>query len=153
MQCWKARRWLSPYLDGELDESRKTDLEAHLARCGNCRAELARLRGQWAGLAHAKPAPQVPPDLWNQVSRALDEWERLPWYRRREAHLLRAACVSVCVAVGFACGALLSWGGAATNDVSPADAVPERMVVAEAFDVRSFGFGEEMEGLFRCVPK
>jgi anti-sigma factor RsiW len=36
---------LSSYLDGELDASQRTALEAHLRDCGDCDVELSQLRG------------------------------------------------------------------------------------------------------------
>jgi anti-sigma factor RsiW len=153
MQCSKTRRWLSAYLDGELGERRKAHLEAHLARCGDCAAELARAKEEWVELADAEPASAVPGDLWSQVSRALDESQRLPWHRRRRLLVLRAACVSACVTLGFAGGALLSWRGGATDGAGSMSTVSERALVAEAFDAQAFGLGEEMERLLRCVPR
>jgi anti-sigma factor RsiW len=148
MRCFKARKWLSAYLDGELDGRRRAALEDHLMRCNRCAAELARSKKQWAGLANVGPVPSIPSDLWGHVNQVLDEAERLPWYQ-----LFRAACVTACVALGFVSGALLSWRGPSADRVRPETSVSEKMLVAEAFDKTAFGLGEEKEGLLRCVPK
>jgi anti-sigma factor RsiW len=153
MRCYKARKWLYAYLDGELDGRRRAALEDHLGRCSSCAAELARSKEQWAQLADVGPAPSIPPDLWGHVNQALDEAERLPWYRRHREQLLRAACVTVSVALGFAGGALLSWRGPSVDNARPEISVSENMLVAEAFDKTAFGLGEKKEGLFRCAPR
>ena len=44
MQCFEATELLSSYLDGELDESERLDLERHLRICDKCSAELRELR-------------------------------------------------------------------------------------------------------------
>lgn len=44
LSCRKARRLLSPYLDGALKASERERLEAHLPSCPACRAELELLR-------------------------------------------------------------------------------------------------------------
>ena len=36
MRCWQARRHVSAYLDGELDEATKSMVEGHLAGCPTC---------------------------------------------------------------------------------------------------------------------
>jgi RNA polymerase sigma-70 factor (ECF subfamily) len=36
IRCWQARRHVSAYLDGELDESTKSMVEGHLAGCPTC---------------------------------------------------------------------------------------------------------------------
>ncbi len=153
MRCFKARTWLSAYLDGELDGRRRAALEDHLMRCNRCAAELGSSKEQWAGLANVGPAPSIPSDLWGHVIQALDDAERLPWYRLRRVQLFRAACVTACVALGFVSGALLSWRGPSADSVHPEISVSEKMLVAEAFDATAFGLGEEKEGLLRCVPK
>jgi RNA polymerase sigma-70 factor (ECF subfamily) len=36
LRCWRARRHISAYLDGELDERTRAAVEAHLASCPTC---------------------------------------------------------------------------------------------------------------------
>ncbi len=36
MRCWQARRHVSSYLDGELDEATRSRVEGHLAGCPTC---------------------------------------------------------------------------------------------------------------------
>jgi hypothetical protein len=50
---------LSAYLDNELDVRKRRQVEAHLAQCANCRAELARLRRLSDLLRDSKPLPRA----------------------------------------------------------------------------------------------
>ena len=57
---WDERReQLSAYLDGELVDAAREQLEAHLADCADCRRELAELR-QVRALLRALPTPALP---------------------------------------------------------------------------------------------
>jgi anti-sigma factor RsiW len=60
MSCDDFKAMLPEYWDGKLDEADRLILDAHLARCGACRMEAARLRGIWAGLGElaAETAPR-----------------------------------------------------------------------------------------------
>lgn len=57
---------LSAYLDGELRPEEKAQLEAHLAGCPDCRAELGQLRAV-SGLVKAQAMEPVPPALKKAV--------------------------------------------------------------------------------------
>lgn len=45
LRCWQARRHVSVYLDGELDEPTKATVERHLASCPTCPPLYASLVG------------------------------------------------------------------------------------------------------------
>ena len=153
MRCYRARRWLSTYLDDELDPGWREALETHLDSCEACSAELELYKHHWASLAEGVQAPALPANLWGQILSSLDESERLPWHRRYRARLLQVACVTACVLLGFAGGAHLSWKQPPAVDASERVSMSERMMIAEAFDVTAFGLSEGKEGLLRCVPK
>jgi anti-sigma factor RsiW len=155
MRCYRARRWLSAYIDDEIDPRRREALEAHIAGCEACSAELRRLKEHWEALVEGDRAPPPPPsDLWGQILESLDGAERLPWHRQHRGRLLQAACVAACVVLGFSGGALLSWRQPSAVVATNAAAMGERMMVAEAFDdTAAFGLTEGKEGLLRCVPK
>jgi RNA polymerase sigma-70 factor (ECF subfamily) len=50
MHCWRARRHVSAYLDGELDEATKLTVERHLESCPTCPPLYASLVGVRASL-------------------------------------------------------------------------------------------------------
>jgi predicted anti-sigma-YlaC factor YlaD len=54
------REWLNAYLDGELHGSRLREVEAHLAECPTCQAELESLAGI-SNMLHEVPEPEYMP--------------------------------------------------------------------------------------------
>jgi RNA polymerase sigma-70 factor (ECF subfamily) len=53
LRCWRARRHVSSYLDGELDADTRRAVEDHLATCPTCPplyAALVGVRAHMAGL-------------------------------------------------------------------------------------------------------
>jgi len=61
---WKNR--LSEYLDGDLDNTERAAIEAHLATCGDCYATLAELRHvvtRAKALADSEPEADLWPDI------------------------------------------------------------------------------------------
>jgi len=56
MDCEEVRLNLLAYLDGEVSEDERTAIEAHVADCDQCAAELARLQALQADLWDAIPA-------------------------------------------------------------------------------------------------
>jgi anti-sigma factor RsiW len=45
MNCSKTRKLISPYIDGELSEVKKRELEDHMKGCEECRAEMEEMKG------------------------------------------------------------------------------------------------------------
>jgi anti-sigma factor RsiW len=146
-------RWLSEYVDGELDQKRHAAVERHLARCPGCRAALERLERQAAELADADPTPLLPADLWLRIQRELEESEQRPWYRTHRGVLQRAACVAACVLLGFGAGAFLSWRTPGAASAPPRPTLSEKRLVAEAFDTTIVGPMDNEGGLLRCDPR
>lgn len=81
--CWRTRRRLGAYQDGELDPTARGRMEAHLAACPACAAEgaaLARLRE--ALLAAAPEPPEaVWEAFWPQVRQRLASARPEPSHR------------------------------------------------------------------------
>ena len=59
LRCWRARRHISGYLDGELDDATKTAVEAHLEGCPTCPPLLASLVGIRATLGGLRDPDSV----------------------------------------------------------------------------------------------
>src|SRR6266851_453078 len=81
---WTNR--LSEYLDGELDDTERAVLEAHLATCGHCYATLGELRQVVAraqSLADTPPATDLWPDIAREIRRAQAPARRDRPVRRR----------------------------------------------------------------------
>ena len=58
--CDEARRWVDPWIDQELDPSAAMHVEAHMARCADCRAEGSDPRASERGIAlHQVLIPRV----------------------------------------------------------------------------------------------
>jgi len=62
LQCPKAKRMLSPYLDGAITGAEMIALERHLSQCGGCGRHYQALR-ETQGLLAKVARPKVPADL------------------------------------------------------------------------------------------
>jgi len=153
MRCNQAKKWFFAYLDDELDPGRQAALDAHLASCPDCAADLGRVKERWSELRAGleDPGPALPADLWGRIQADLDGSERQTWYRRNRGRLLQAACVAACVVLGFTGGALLSWEGPPAKRAQ--QGAEMGVLVAEAFDATSFGLNEGQGGLLTCAPE
>lgn len=70
LRCWKARRHVSGYLDGGLDEATKTAVEAHLQTCPTCPPLYASLVGVRATLGGLRDPDSVVEDAIAERVRA-----------------------------------------------------------------------------------
>ena len=80
--CPDKELLLHALADGELDAGNALALEAHLATCPGCAAELAAIREVKARLAETPAAWQAPPSLLARFDAAMDE-AAAPSPRRR----------------------------------------------------------------------
>jgi len=62
LRCWRARRHVSAYLDGELDDPTRTAVEAHLETCPTCPPLYASLVGVRATLGGLRDPDAVVED-------------------------------------------------------------------------------------------
>ncbi|MGB9920519.1 MAG: zf-HC2 domain-containing protein [Moorellales bacterium] len=109
MNCRQAENLISSYLDGELAEAERPELEAHLASCPACRQYAEELEAAQAALAGVFAAAEPPADLFERLMARVREAEagarpagraRQPWW----PGLRRAAAVAgLAAAVGLAC--------------------------------------------------
>lgn len=70
MPCDEMRDRFSPYLEGELGDSERKALEAHLGECADCAALLAVLRESVASL-RAAPEAEPPAHLARRIQEAV----------------------------------------------------------------------------------
>jgi anti-sigma factor RsiW len=125
--CAKHRKHLNAYLDGELPERKRHEVEHHLFQCPACRLELEGLRGL-APLLGSDEAPPVPAGLSVRIvaaaafrqrrkeaekryGRAWGEFLFQPW-------LVRGATTAALV-VGLAMGAWMGWTSNLRPDSEP----------------------------------
>jgi len=130
MQDWKEDSMshvdegtLHAYLDGELPSAERATLEAHLAGCATCRANLTEERGlrerASAVLGSARPAERPAPPL-EQLRR---EPQRSPWRVRRS--FAWAASIALALGLGYY---MRSPGASPLASVPPA---PTQVAVAQ----------------------
>jgi RNA polymerase sigma-70 factor (ECF subfamily) len=62
LRCWRARRHVSAYLDGELDEATRSAVEKHLEACPTCPPLYASLVGVRATLGDLRDPDTVVED-------------------------------------------------------------------------------------------
>jgi RNA polymerase sigma-70 factor (ECF subfamily) len=78
MHCWRARRRVSAYLDGELDEATKATVEDHLESCPTCPPLYASLVGVRASLGGLRdPDTVVEDEIADRILKRLAD-ERSP---------------------------------------------------------------------------
>lgn len=81
--CPTALKRLGAYVDGELQEARRQQVEAHVGSCQRCAAELERLRalGEHLRSSLAVPMPRRDADLfWEKVERKIQEAKVPRWW-------------------------------------------------------------------------
>jgi RNA polymerase sigma-70 factor, ECF subfamily len=79
LRCWRARRHVSAYLDGELDAATRTAVEAHLLDCPTCPPLYASLVGVRASLGGLRDPDTVVEDA--MAERIRDHLEAEPGRR------------------------------------------------------------------------
>ena len=113
MSCSRVKKRLSAYMDGELREEWRVQVELHLAACPRCREELERLRDVDRLLFDA-PKAAVPPFLASRVAaRTRQEVERgaeTPWWLPARSPTLGYAVASAVLAGGILLGVQLGRG-------------------------------------------
>jgi RNA polymerase sigma-70 factor (ECF subfamily) len=73
LRCWRARRHVSAYLDGELDQATRTMVETHLEDCPTCPPLYASLVGVRATLGGLRdPDTVVEETIADRIREGLD---------------------------------------------------------------------------------
>ena len=109
---------LSEYLDDELDAATPAEVEAHLAECAKCRADLEGLAGV---VARARTLTDAPPaaDLWRGIeARIAPRQVPRPTFTRRRFAFTMPQLIAASLALMIASGGMV-WlarlGGARTD--------------------------------------
>lgn len=116
MKCAKVKRMLSTFLDGELPDKAKLDVETHLTQCSDCRSELASLKADRELLSSVSVPELSPYFLTRTVARIreLKEQKEPVWERR----LIYQAGAAVLVILGIGLGLFLGSNLAQNNGIS-----------------------------------
>ena len=72
MQCQKAQRQISAYMDGELDAASSRSMERHISQCGACREMAAGFR-EVDVLMRGLPKLDMGPDFVGQLLEKVNE--------------------------------------------------------------------------------
>jgi hypothetical protein len=106
MNCREVRKWMSPYLDSELGQTKTFEVSEHLRTCARCAARFEAERGVDERMRErlAEPAESLPADVWSHVTRDITTPAWLRRLHQARAQLAVAACVIVVLV-----GAALVW--------------------------------------------
>ncbi len=115
ISCWYYQRWISPYLDGELDPRRRAQLERHMHRCSRCRTEYEKMLFASRLISQVGLPDEVPLRILAHSPFPVPSAARTGRMRRR--HLLwSAAAVGVALLMAAFAGFLPRWW---SEDESP----------------------------------
>lgn len=67
MNCNECRDLINLYLDRELEEHLRTDVESHLAGCPGCSYEAADWQACLSWLRRTFPEQAPPVELWEKI--------------------------------------------------------------------------------------
>lgn len=89
MRCSTARKWVSQYVDGDLDPRRRTQLKKHMDGCEDCR-KLMQDFTEIVGHAGAISDPSPRDVTWGKIQARLEgrpDGQRIPAYGARERRI------------------------------------------------------------------
>ena len=70
MKCDKAKIYLMEYIDGELGENLRQEVQAHLESCGACRQYQESLLSVVSPIRRSKKL-EVPENIWQEIKGAI----------------------------------------------------------------------------------
>jgi anti-sigma factor RsiW len=152
MTCHDTTMSLGVYLLGALEPSEQAEVEAHLAICETCRAELAELAAlpsmlEQISIDDIVPEPLAPSDdLFERVAaQARAEGTDDLTARRRRYHRLTAVAAAGAIVAGAGLGSWAIFGDHSPDRTSPQAGV--HMSVALASQASGTGYTVEVSGL------
>jgi anti-sigma factor RsiW len=101
MTCDEAEILLHALIDGELDAGHAREVEAHIAGCPRCAAELAAFREMKKAVAGADLRYAAPPQLRRRIEAALPQTTQTPSRRAVLRGFAMGSAVSAIAATGL----------------------------------------------------
>jgi anti-sigma factor RsiW len=101
MTCDEAEILLHALIDGELDAGHAREVEAHIAGCAACAAELAAYREMKKAVAGADLRYTAPPQLRRRIEAALPQTTQAPSRRAVLRGFAMGSAVSAIAATGL----------------------------------------------------
>ena len=75
MNCEKGKEWLAGWMDNQLTEAARAEMDAHLARCEECRRQLETNRQLWASMGEV-PVPLPSDKMQVRFDAMLDTYKQ-----------------------------------------------------------------------------
>ncbi|MBU0900143.1 zf-HC2 domain-containing protein [bacterium] len=104
MKCEKARRRLSAFLDGEINEKEGKEIRGHLGVCPSCSKELEALSFSWNFLLKLKLVEPPVHLIQRIITKVATIKKELPWWQEL---FLRPATAMFIIIVGLMIGSIL----------------------------------------------
>jgi hypothetical protein len=155
MTCHDTTMSLGVYLLGALEPTEQAAVEAHLAVCETCRAELAELAAlpsmlEQISLDDIAPEPLAPSeDLFERVAAQAraEGTDELAARRRRRYRRLTAVAAAFVIVAGGSIGSWAVFGDHSSNHAPTQSGPGVHMTVALASQVSGTGYTVEVYGL------
>ncbi len=108
MKCRKVKKYLSVFLDGELDVKERLEIEAHLKKCFSCSHERDLLQDSWEMLGRwndIEPSAHFKAGFWRKVQEQESGKRKQVLYPRMfprwAVALATATILLVCISLHF----------------------------------------------------
>lgn len=97
MNCRETRKWLSPYLDSELEQTKTFEVSEHLRHCRDCAQRFEREREAERLMKERINREQMPGELWQRLAQDVSTPDWIKSLTRRR--ILSAAAIIAVVLV------------------------------------------------------
>ena len=116
MRCSEIQKKISPYIDNEMTDTQKKEIENHLNICENCQRVYQTMLQSWE-LLDVLPKPEPASFLYTHIRARLSEKTGLKsrgWMER----ILVPLSATAAVIVGIVIGSIVGANGGISNPVS-----------------------------------
>lgn len=144
MKCHEARKWMSPYLDSELGQTKTYEVSEHLQQCEAC-AERFEGEGRVDEMIRDRIEQECMPDeLWGSLREIPDRLQRTLWHAWGSRLAMAAVLVFTFVGVmrlwpdreGPSTPQIVSTFVSSAPDNQPFSTVGDRTVLARQVNAR-----------------